>query len=111
MAVIIGIIGSMYIGNEISNTIKDIVKFDYRKYFENKVSNMSVKCKIKTLEIELNANQKQYNYYNNQYRNIFKEKNFNSKNLDNIRKTRDKYYKICQELRNLIKENKDKIIY
>jgi len=109
MAIIFGIITSMYIGNEITSTIEDIVNFDYRKYFENKVSNMSVACKIKILEIELKTNQKQYNYYNNEYKNIFKNKSINSNNLNKIRNARDAYYKICQELRNLIRENKEKI--
>jgi hypothetical protein len=63
----------MYGANEFSNTITNAYNFDYKTYLQNKISNLGTKSKIEILKIELKNNELLYQYYNNEYKNMFKK--------------------------------------
>lgn len=115
MAFILGtlfVVPSLYYGlNEASNTIEDIVNFDYAKYFENKISNLSKKVQIELLELEYTNAKSSYDDYNDEYKKIFlSNKNNDKKKINQIKQQRDHYYNLMKESRDRIKKINEKII-
>jgi hypothetical protein len=90
--------------NEFTKTVDDIVNFDYNKYINDKISNMSIKSQIIFLKQELEHNKSQYDKYNDEYKNLFKnDKKFDKELTEEIKKKKEHYYNICNELRKKFK--------
>lgn len=96
--------------NELSNTLDDIVNFDYNKYICDSISNMNLGSQIIFLELELKNNTQKYNNYNQEYLKLFKNNNFFDKELANsIKIKRNHHEKLCIEIKKQIKDKKSKL--
>ncbi len=97
--------------NEMSNGINDIVNFDYKKYIENKISNMNKKSQIAILELELKQAESSYQKYNDKYKKIFKSDEFSNKSLlKNIKHKREHYMKLSNECKIQIRQIKSELV-
>ncbi len=95
-----------YVGNEVSNTIKDIVNFDYKKYFENKISNANLKTQIYILELELKKIEAEYLNINQQLKSAIRSKD----NFEYINIKRAHIIKLKTECKNKIRYLKSKVV-
>lgn len=94
--------------NETSNTLDDILNFNYTEYLKNKISNADKKLQIAILELEYKNAQKSYKNCTNEYKNLILDTNRNNIKINEIKIKRNHYYNLMNEsmvqIRNLKKE-------
>lgn len=97
----------LYGMNQISNTVDDMIKYDYKKYLTTKMSNMNIKSQILFLELELKSNTSMLTHYKNEYIKHIQTKNvLDNKSFENIKAKKKYYDEICIELKKQIDEKK-----
>ena len=95
--------------NEASNTLDDILNFNYTEYLKNKISNVDKRLQITILELEYKNAKKLYKNYNDEYKNFILKKNGIYK-INEIKLKRNHYYNLMNESMKQIKNLKKEII-
>ena len=106
LGLLIGAPTIAYIGNEVTNTIHDIVQFDYSNYFETKISNGNLKTKIFILEMELKQIENEYVQINN----LYKDAILNRGNLIELSQQRAHIIKLRTQCKKHIHQLKSQVI-